>query len=84
MDSDKRKCKRCLIRDMAEEDRKDLEKYIDAIKPQDRAPEDLEEKRLDICRTCDSLEDATCMACGCYVEFRAALRDGRCPRKKWK
>ena len=80
--SDK-KCKRCLLRDLAEKDRQELGKYIDVLKPEDRAKAGVEEKRLEICRSCDRLENATCLACGCYVEVRAALKDGSCPRKKW-
>ncbi len=42
-------------------------------------------KRLDICRECEYLSAGTCLKCGCYVELRAAVRDGHCPdvRKKW-
>ena len=78
-----RRCIRCLLRDLAEEDQKDLKKYLDAIKREDRASDDVTEARLSLCRECEKLADATCEACGCYVEFRAALRDGRCPKKKW-
>ncbi|MCR5676379.1 MAG: DUF6171 family protein [Lachnospiraceae bacterium] len=78
-----RKCLRCLLRDLAEEDQRDLKKYLDAIRKEDRAPEAVVEKRLEICRGCEKLTEATCEACGCYVEFRAAIKDGRCPKKKW-
>ena len=83
MNSSDKKCKRCLLRDLAEKDRQELWKYIDVLKPEDRAKVWVEEKRLEICRSCDRLENATCLACGCYVEVRAALKDGSCPRKKW-
>ena len=78
-----RRCIRCLLRDLAEEDQRDLKKYLDAIREEDRAAEELVEKRLAICRGCDKLMEATCEACGCYVEFRATMREGRCPKKKW-
>ena len=83
MNSSDPKCKRCLLSDLAEKDRQELWKYIDVLKPEDRAKAWVEEKRLEICRSCDRLENATCLACGCYVEVRAALKDGSCPRKKW-
>ncbi len=76
-------CKKCLLRDGAEADLKMLDKYISVIKPKDRAAESVQESRLRICRSCESLLDATCQACGCYVEFRAAAKISRCPRKKW-
>ena len=78
-----RKCIRCLLRDLAEEDQRDLKKYLSVIKAEDRAAEEVTERRLSVCRTCEKLLEATCEACGCYVEIRAALRDGTCPKKKW-
>lgn len=76
-------CKKCLLRDLAEEDQKDLQKYLAAIKEADRAPEALYEERLTVCRGCELLHEATCDACGCYVEFRAYAKISRCPKKKW-
>lgn len=76
-------CKQCLLRDLAEEDQKDLKKYLAAIKEADRAPEALYEERLSVCRSCEKLHEATCDACGCYVEFRAYMKQSHCPKKKW-
>lgn len=81
--TDTRFCKNCLLMDQAEEDQKDLKKYLSVIRDEDKTDEKLYEKRLDICRTCDKLMEATCEACGCYVEFRAAIKHGKCPKKKW-
>ena len=69
---------------MAEEDIKNLHKYIDVIKMEDRVNEDRYNARLDICRECELLNAATCNACGCYVEVRALLKNGSCPKKKWQ
>lgn len=77
-------CKKCLLRDLAIEDQKNIKRYIDAIKPQDRTKESAYEERLAVCRACEKLMNATCQACGCYVELRAALVHGRCPYKKWR
>lgn len=76
-------CKKCLLRDLAEEDQKDLKKYLAAIHEADRASAEVYEKRLAACRECDLLHEATCDACGCYVEFRAYAAASRCPKKKW-
>lgn len=76
-------CKKCLLRDLAAKDQKNIKRYLDAIKPQDHAEEEIYEARLAVCRECEKLIDATCQACGCYVELRAAIRHGRCPYKKW-
>ena len=83
MDGNKRICRRCLLRDLAEEDQKDLQKYLDRVRKEDRAGEGEYNRRLDICRTCDLLLEATCLACGCYAEFRALGKHTRCPKKKW-
>lgn len=77
-------CKKCLLREMAEEDAKQIQKYKDAIKLADRVSETVYEERLAICKSCDLLNAGTCGACGCYVELRAVAKSGRCPHKKWK
>lgn len=76
-------CKKCLLRDMAEEDARHLERYREAIKPGDRVDDEEYERRLSVCKECDLLNAGTCGACGCYVELRAAAKAGRCPYKKW-
>ena len=79
----KRICPRCLIRDLAEEDRKDLRVYLERIRKEDRADEKEYERRRAVCRECSLLSEATCLACGCYAEFRAYGKRSRCPKKKW-
>lgn len=77
-------CKKCLLREMAEEDVKQIERYRDAIKEADRVSGAEYERRLAVCKECDLLNAGTCAACGCYVELRALAKSGRCPHKKWK
>ncbi len=76
-------CPRCLMRDMAEADKKMLKTYLDRIKESDRVDKDKYEARLSICTSCDKLHEATCDACGCYVEYRAYVKTSHCPMKKW-
>lgn len=78
-------CTRCLLRDMIEADSsmEMIEKYRAAIKAADRVTEEVYESRLSVCRECGKLNAGTCMACGCYVELRAAAAVSRCPKKKW-
>lgn len=80
-----RVCTRCLLRDMIEADSsmEMIEKYRAAIKAADRVTEEVYESRLSVCRECGKLNAGTCMACGCYVELRAAAAVSRCPKKKW-
>ncbi|MCR5273192.1 MAG: DUF6171 family protein [Lachnospiraceae bacterium] len=78
-----RVCKKCLLRDMAEADKAMIEKYKSAIKNEDRVSSREYERRLDVCKKCEKLNEGTCGACGCYVELRALSPMSRCPHKKW-
>ena len=86
---EQRICLRYLLRDMIALDsskQAELEKiknYREAIKQTDRVKDTEYEARLAVCRTCEKLIDGTCLACGCYVELRAAVRMSHCPKKKW-
>lgn len=68
---------------MANEQQEDLDKYIKVIKTEDRCSEEAYEQRLEVCRQCEMLLEATCLACGCYVEIRAAVAHSKCPKKRW-
>lgn len=77
-------CKRCLIRELDEENyHRMIGRYIEIFDRTERATEELAEKRLSLCRECDKLNAGTCLACGCYVEIRAAIGKMHCPYKKW-
>ena len=58
-------CKKCLLREMAEADYAQIEKYKEAIKREDRVSEEEYESRLALCKECDLLTAGTCGACGC-------------------
>lgn len=60
-----------------------VRREIDRMSDKMRVGEEQYRKRLDICRQCDRLSGGTCLACGCYVELRAAAVHTACPRKKW-
>ena len=80
-------CKRCLLRESAENDTFEaVSSKIDLLSEAEKAEDDLYRKRLEACRTCDHLISGICMKCGCYVEFRAAFRKMKCPNaadRKW-
>lgn len=80
---EKRVCTRCLLRDMIEagDSMEMIEKYRAAIKEADRVTEEIYESRLSVCQDCEKLNAGTCMACGCYVELRAAAAVSRCRRR---
>ncbi len=84
-DDSSRVCKGCLLKDLA--DSADILAEVERIKrlmsDGEKAGDELYEKRLQVCRECDKLIDATCLKCGCYVEIRALAKGASCPGKKW-
>ena len=82
-----KECKRCLLRESAENDTfENIQSRIDRLRPEEKAEAELYQRRLDSCRECDHLISGICMKCGCYVEFRAAFRQMKCPNvsdRKW-
>lgn len=79
-----RPCKKCLLRDASATDYHEIvERHLASLKEEDLTDEKETQQRLEICKQCDRLNLGTCLSCGCYVEIRAALKNGRCPRKKW-
>lgn len=76
-------CKRCLLRQAAEEDTyRDIQARIGRLSPEEKAEEALYRHRLEACTECDQLLSGVCMKCGCYVEFRAAFKTMKCPNVK--
>lgn len=78
-------CKKCLLRDIKGKDYEEIiAKALSDIKDEDKAPKLTYEERLNLCKECDRLSSGTCLSCGCYVEIRAYLVNGRCPKRKWQ
>ena len=77
-------CTRCLLKDYSKEVyEKLIVEGLKALPPEDLTTEDVTAVRLEVCKTCEKINQGTCLACGCYVEIRAALKAGKCPYKKW-
>lgn len=77
------KCPACEAERQTQEAVRNLDRFIAAIKPGDRAPEPIYVDRLRHCRACSRNDNGTCLSCGCFVKIRAALKAARCPRKIW-
>ncbi len=82
----KRICRRCLTREMAGQERtyETIRQYIDGLDSSERADGKLYERRLEGCKACEKLLEGMCLACGCYVEIRAAKASQDCPYGRWK
>ena len=79
-------CKKCLIRDMAEKSyTENLKSYMQRIDENIKVSEQEYEKRLSICKQCESLLSGMCLKCGCYVELREMKKKQKCPNipNKW-
>lgn len=77
-------CTRCLLKDYSKEVyEKLIVEGLKALPAEDLADEEVTSKRLSVCKDCEKINQGTCLACGCYVEIRAALKTGKCPYSKW-
>ncbi len=79
-----RKCRKCLLAELDNEKLlAEVRLAVERLGKDSRVLEETYQRRLNICRQCDYLNEGTCNACGCYVELRAAAKTGKCPYKKW-
>ena len=80
-------CKRCLLHKEADADTlKSISTRIEKLSPEEKADDETYRNRLKECQSCDNLISGVCIKCGCYVEFRAAFRNRKCPdtkSRKW-
>ena len=51
----------------------------------EHVPEDIKEKRYNVCLGCELLNSVTktCAACGCFMALKTKLPDAFCPKGKW-
>ena len=76
-------CRKCLLKDMTDgEYYRTIREYIENLPEERKASPDLREKRLAICKECDNLINGMCRLCGCFVEVRAAKKDGFCAKSR--
>lgn len=79
------KCKRCGLKTVLANE--DIQKMVDEVTsmPGIRlVKQDIYDYRLSVCQSCEYfLYSSTCNICGCVMQVRALLSDGRCPKKRW-
>ena len=65
----------------------DIQKMVDEVTSMRGIRLVSEEKyseRFTICSECENfMYSSTCTVCGCVMQVRARLADGKCPKKKW-
>lgn len=64
-----------------------LYEYMERLDEDLKVDDQEYERRLSLCKSCESLLDGMCIICGCYVELRALMKKNTCPGigsgKKW-
>lgn len=78
------KCKRCQSKPtLTPGEIEKMVREIRSMKGIKLVDEDKYRKRLEICQCCEKFEyNSTCTLCGCVMQVRAMLADGRCPYPK--
>lgn len=68
-----------------DEELRSILEYIKKIPEYRKTSDEEYSRRLNICRSCESLMNGICGKCGCFVELRAAKKEMYCPseEKKW-
>lgn len=77
-------CRQCFVYEEAEMAADEMAKHLAFLREEDLASDKVFMERVKTCRNCSYLLGATCNACGCFVEFRANMKKGTCPKKQWK
>lgn len=72
-------CFRCLLSESDATLYKTVREYVESLSPENRVEERIYRERLEQCRACRHLINGLCGLCGCFVEARAAKKDGYCP-----
>lgn len=76
-------CLRCMLLQSGEDETyKLIKEKINLLPESKKADDNLYQERLDICSVCDNLNGGVCLKCGCYVEWRAAVKSSHCPLSK--
>ena len=86
-----RVCRKCLPGQNNEETfYEDLSRYIQRMDEDLKVDQQIYEKRLNICSTCDRLMNGMCRLCGCFVELyrrcenvRICRQNGRRRNERW-
>lgn len=78
----KKPCIRCLLKELGEEELlESIRSFKESIPEEDLAEQDEYQRRLDLCKQCQWLNQGICRKCGCFVEARAYRQKSVCPHE---
>lgn len=72
-------CRKCLIPDYVENKDVFIDTYIGRIEEENRAEDEVYDRRLATCGGCSKYLNGMCRLCGCFVAIRAAGKKQYCP-----
>jgi hypothetical protein len=73
-------CRKCLLEDIAADEFLDnMRTYLEGLDEAVKAEDKVYKERLSACRSCEKLNEGICKLCGCFVEYRAAMKNKACP-----
>lgn len=79
------RCKRCDLKTTVSQE--EIDKMVDEVKAMKGirlVSEDKYKERFQTCMECEYFfYSSTCNVCGCVMQVRARLQEGKCPKKKW-
>jgi len=75
-------CRRCLLFEYNPELALTVREYVSGLSEKQRASGDVYERRLQLCGSCDELNNGMCRLCGCFVEARAAKKLAHCAKSE--
>ena len=61
----------------------DLNQAMKDIMTRSHASDEMREGRKAVCMTCEHRREARCDLCGCFIDYKAKLRNSDCPVGKW-
>ncbi len=62
---------------------KDLNQAMKDILSRSHAPDEVKAARKEVCMSCEHRREARCDLCGCFIDYKAKLRNSECPVGKW-
>lgn len=77
------RCRKCLLNQDSGALYQSVQELIAALPQSQRAQPPVYQSRLEVCRSCERLQNGMCLSCGCFVQVRAAKAGEHCPWDKW-
>ena len=77
-------CKNCDRENFSLEQNDNLIEEQLFLEPKENiVTKNIKEKRLQICTHCPFNLNGQCVKCGCFIAFRASLKNKNCPVNHW-